>query len=159
MDIQTKDGILLRNIPDGTPDEEIKARIEKIRGGAVSQPKGGDSESSGRNAAIAGRAAWNGAASIADVAADPMGAVRRMFTGEQSPLQQAPDALLKGVNAVLGGGFNGETIKPETSGEKMLDATVSGATGALAGPGGGVKSAATALMAGAGAGAGGELAK
>lgn len=123
------------------------------------KPKGGDSESSGRNAAIAGRAAWNGAASIADVAADPMGAVRRMFTGEQSPLQQAPDALLKGVNAVLGGGFNGETIKPETSGEKMLDATVSGATGALAGPGSGVKSAATALMAGAGAGAGGELAK
>jgi len=126
---------------------------------AVEKPKGGDSESSGRNAAIAGRAAWNGAASIADLAADPFGAVRRMFTGEQSPLQQAPDTLLKGVNAVLGGGFNGETIKPETSGEKMLDATVSGATGALAGPGGGLKSAATALMAGAGAGAGGELAK
>jgi hypothetical protein len=31
MDIQTKDGILLRGIPDGTPDEVIKARIEKIR--------------------------------------------------------------------------------------------------------------------------------
>lgn len=33
MDIQTKDGILLRNIPEGTPDDVIKARIEKIRGG------------------------------------------------------------------------------------------------------------------------------
>lgn len=38
MDIQTKDGITLRGIPDGTPDEAIKARIEKIRaeGGAQS---------------------------------------------------------------------------------------------------------------------------
>lgn len=33
MDIQTKDGILLRGIPDGTPDDVIKARIEKIRAG------------------------------------------------------------------------------------------------------------------------------
>lgn len=33
MDIQTKDGILLRGIPDGTPDEVIKARIAQIRGG------------------------------------------------------------------------------------------------------------------------------
>lgn len=32
MDIQTKDGILLRGIPDGTPDDVIKARIAKIRG-------------------------------------------------------------------------------------------------------------------------------
>lgn len=31
MDIQTKDGILLRNIPDGTPEETIKARINAIR--------------------------------------------------------------------------------------------------------------------------------
>lgn len=34
MDIQTRDGILLRNIPDGTPDEAIKARIAKIRASA-----------------------------------------------------------------------------------------------------------------------------
>ena len=32
MDIKTKDGILLRGIPDGTPDEVIKERIAKIRG-------------------------------------------------------------------------------------------------------------------------------
>lgn len=31
MNIQTRDGILLRNIPDGTPDEAIKARIAQIR--------------------------------------------------------------------------------------------------------------------------------
>lgn len=34
MDIQTKDGITLRGIPDGTPDEAIKARIAKIRAGS-----------------------------------------------------------------------------------------------------------------------------
>lgn len=33
MDIQTKDGIILRGIPDGTPDDVIKARIATIRGG------------------------------------------------------------------------------------------------------------------------------
>lgn len=39
MDIQTKDGILLRGVPDGTPDEAIKARIEAIRtGGAAPAP-------------------------------------------------------------------------------------------------------------------------
>jgi len=32
MDIQTKDGILLRNIPDGTSDDVIKARLQEIRG-------------------------------------------------------------------------------------------------------------------------------
>lgn len=37
MDIQTKDGILLRGIPDGTPDEAIKARIAQIRSGAPKQ--------------------------------------------------------------------------------------------------------------------------
>lgn len=31
MDIQTKDGIVLRGVPDGTPDDVIKARIQKIR--------------------------------------------------------------------------------------------------------------------------------
>lgn len=42
MDIQTQDGIVLRGIPDGTPDEAIKARIAQIRGSAPTpetQPK------------------------------------------------------------------------------------------------------------------------
>jgi len=33
MDIKTKDGILLKNVPDGTPEEEIKARLQSIRSG------------------------------------------------------------------------------------------------------------------------------
>ena len=36
MDIQTKDGITLRGIPDGTPDDVIKARIAQIRSGEPS---------------------------------------------------------------------------------------------------------------------------
>lgn len=39
MDIQTKDGILLRNIPDGTPEEQVKARIATIRQERVLQQK------------------------------------------------------------------------------------------------------------------------
>lgn len=37
MDIQTKDGIVLRGIPDGTPEDAIKARIALIREGRQSQ--------------------------------------------------------------------------------------------------------------------------
>lgn len=44
MDIQTKDGILLRGIPDGTPDDVIKYRIEKIRGDAIPKPRLGAPE-------------------------------------------------------------------------------------------------------------------
>jgi len=38
MDIQTKDGILLRNIPDGTPEDAIKSRIAQIRAEMPQQP-------------------------------------------------------------------------------------------------------------------------
>ena len=46
MDIQTKDGILLRNIPDGTPEEDIKARIVQIRAQVATSPV---SEGAGSN--------------------------------------------------------------------------------------------------------------
>ncbi len=39
MDIQTKDGIILRGIPDGTPEEEIKERISQIRAGGGQRQK------------------------------------------------------------------------------------------------------------------------
>lgn len=41
MDIQTKDGILLRGIPEGTPDEDIKARIAQIRASGFQSTGGG----------------------------------------------------------------------------------------------------------------------
>lgn len=51
MDIQTQDGILLRNIPDGTPDEAIKARIAKIRAESPAPPASTESPTSLRNLA------------------------------------------------------------------------------------------------------------
>lgn len=44
MDIQTKDGILLRGIPEGTSDEAIKERINKIRKERASVPSGFEKE-------------------------------------------------------------------------------------------------------------------
>ena len=119
----------------------------------VAQPKGGDPESSaGRNAALAGRAAYQGVASIADFVTDPMGAARRMFTGEKGALEQAPDVLVKGANFLTGGGFNGESVQPETPNEKLAYSGISGATGALAGPGAGLRSAVMPLVSGGAAG-------
>lgn len=123
--------------------------------------KGGDSSLS-RDAAIAGGAMWKGATSLLDSAealGNPMAVVQRNMRGEQGPFESAPNNLLKIVNAAFGGGFNGETIKPETSGEKMLDATVSAGTGALAGPGQGLRAAVMPVISGVSAGAAGEAVK
>ena len=38
MDIRTKDGIILRNIPDGTPEAAIRERLAKIRSGITVSP-------------------------------------------------------------------------------------------------------------------------
>lgn len=123
--------------------------------------KGGDSSLS-RDAAIVGGAMWKGATSLLDSAeaiGNPMALIQRNMRGEQGPFESAPNNLLKIVNAAFGGGFNGETIKPETSGEKMLDATVSAGTGALAGPGQGLRAAVMPVISGVSAGAAGEAVK
>jgi len=39
MEIETRDGIILRNIPEGTPESEIRARLATIRGGSDTQPR------------------------------------------------------------------------------------------------------------------------
>lgn len=68
MDIQTKDGIILRNIPDGTPEETIKARINEIRASSrpklkqidINGPKGAASDSGLKNfAAGVGKAIYD----------------------------------------------------------------------------------------------------
>jgi len=136
----------------GTPEFDTVANAYKLaRSAPTEAPKGGDSSLS-RDAAIAGGAAWKGATGLLDYAelfGNPMAVVQRNMRGEQGPFESAPNNLLKIVNAAFGGGFNGETIKPETSGEKMLDAGVSGMTGALAGPG---KAAIMPLVSGGAAG-------
>jgi hypothetical protein len=62
MDITTKDGITLRGIPDGTPDEVIKARIEQIRGGPA--PKFDSAADSHSRVADVGKGLLSGAADI-----------------------------------------------------------------------------------------------
>jgi hypothetical protein len=62
MDIKTQDGILLRNIPDGTPDDVIKARIQQIRGSQ--QPEQSTLSQVGEAAGNFGVGALSGAADI-----------------------------------------------------------------------------------------------
>lgn len=94
MDIQTKDGILLRGIPDGTPDDAIKARIAKIRADRAAQQEskslvdqipGGVGEYKPpvqeREPDIAEKIAANPAVRFATSAASPFLAVGEMLPG------------------------------------------------------------------------------
>ena len=154
MDIQTKDGILLRNIPDGTPDEEIKARINKIRAGGAEQPKGGDLSKPTdalRNAALAGRAAFEGVTALPILAGDVLsgGMARRMMGSPEPSLQDRLKQLLDSAGA----------YSPETANERLATDAIQGATGALAGPGKGIVNAAKALTVGGSAGLAGGTAR
>jgi hypothetical protein len=84
MDIQTKDGIMLRGIPDGTPDDVIKARIEKIRAsnGSVSTEQQspavrerGYGEEALRQVGLTGRAGIEGVGGTLDLLASPIRAM------------------------------------------------------------------------------------
>lgn len=138
MDIQTKDGILLRNIPDGTPDDVIKERIAKIRGTTTPETPAEPPTDWLRKIAIGGRAAFEGAMGLPMMAADAyqQGPLRRSL-GDPTP---APAERLQGA-------LDKVTYKARTGDERLLADTVSGATGALAG-GGPVKAALGALTAG-----------
>lgn len=94
MDIQTKDGILLRGIPDGTPDDVIKERITKIRAERTSTPaslvdqipggtekytpplpperKRGYGEEAMRQVGLTGRAGLEGIGGTLDLLASPI---------------------------------------------------------------------------------------
>lgn len=61
---RTKDGIVLRNVPDGTPEDEIKARIADIRAGMAAPQSKGPSR---------------------------RGAVQPPFAGEKMPMEQLSD--------------------------------------------------------------------
>lgn len=89
MDIQTKDGILLRNIPDGTPDEVIKARIEQIRGVQAApeeKPQLGAQlnnaiDGVGRQLSLTGRHALEGAGDTLNLMASPIRGVMNLLPG------------------------------------------------------------------------------
>jgi hypothetical protein len=106
MDIQTKDGIILRGIPDGTPDDVIKARIEKIRAESTPTPeiakpteKPAQKRSFGneltRQAGITGRYLAEGLAGTAGIVSDPLAATSNMVLGTKIPrLRDATSNIL-----------------------------------------------------------------
>lgn len=141
MDIQTKDGILLRNIPDGTPDDVIKERIAKIRGEApnVEAEKPTDW---GRKAALVGRAAFEGAFGsnpLVDLQMAPVRAVAKQFGVNIPDSSEMTKAALDKLGA----------YNPENAEERIIGDVSRGVTGAMAG-GGALKSTLSAATAGGG---------
>lgn len=143
-----------------TPQEELVAlrrlaELEDKAAGKVTQPKGGDLSKPTdtlRNAALAGRAAFEGAASIPASFLDAIqgGPLKRALFGENagpSPNDQIKQTLDKA------GAYN-----PETPNERLLTDTVQGAVGAL-GTGGALKAALMALAAGGASGLAGGTAR
>lgn len=143
-----------------TPQEELVAlrrlaELEDKAAGKVTQPKGGDLSKPTdtlRNAALAGRAAFEGAASIPASFLDAIqgGPLKRALFGENagpSPNDQIKQTLDKA------GAYN-----PETPNERLLTDTVQGAVGAL-GTGGALKAAPMALAAGGASGLAGGTAR
>jgi len=101
MDIQTKDGILLRGIPEGTPDEVIKERITKIRAEGGSKPQSPATQEpqelsfldrAGRTAGLGARAVLRGATAIPTMMAEGVAAPLRAMTGGK--YFESPSAVL-----------------------------------------------------------------
>lgn len=88
MDIRTKDGITLRGIPDGTPEAEIKARVEQIR----QQRRGWEPARQDSIAERIGMGALEAGLGVAQLASRPVG----LFYG-RSP--EAVDSAVADLNA------------------------------------------------------------
>lgn len=139
----------LRNAHAAGDVEGARKLAAYIQSQPVTQPKGGDLSKPTdtlRNAALAGRAAFEGAASIPASFLDAIqgGPLKRALFGENagpSPNDQIKQSLDKA------GAYN-----PETPNERLLTDTVQGATGALAGPGKGILAAGNALTVGGASG-------
>ena len=107
MDIQTKDGIILRGIPEGTPDAEIKARIEKIRGGELAPVAAAQPERSflGKTVGDLSAGVVRGAGSIGATILAPYDIAKDAFAGRGLSLEsnlerrKAMDAGLQTMGA------------------------------------------------------------
>lgn len=145
----------LRNADAAGDVEGARKLAAYIQSQPVAQPKGGDLSKPTdtlRNAALAGRAAFEGAASIPASFLDAIqgGPLKRALFGENagpSPNDQIKQTLDKA------GAYN-----PETPNERLLTDTVQGAVGAL-GTGGALKAAPMALAAGGASGLAGGTAR
>jgi hypothetical protein len=114
MDIQTRDGILLRNVPDGTPDEAIKARIAKIR--AEREPK--ESPTSAKN--IAGAAIEPNLTLLSGMVAQPVAGIAGIASAGAKALGMDgadPAQVVRDVSGAL-------TYQPRTAGGKAATETI-----------------------------------
>lgn len=107
MDIQTRDGILLRGIPEGTPDEAIKARIQKIR----AERQGSESPTSAKN--IAGAAIEPNLSLLTGMVAQPVAGIAGLLSagGKAMGMDTDPAAVVRNTSAAL-------TYQPKTAGGK-----------------------------------------
>lgn len=129
MDIQTKDGILLRGIPDGTPEEAIRARLKSIRSSRASEQVMGDQVTKG---------ALN--------FAQDMSAGEQMLAGAGGAFKD----IMQGAGQIVGLGPSRKEVDERRDLDVPLLATPGGFTGKI---GGGVASTLPAIFAGPGMGA------
>lgn len=113
MDIQTKDGILIRGIPDGTPDEAIKARIEQIRAGKVSAATPSDDATAARmNPSIAAQGV-----KVRENMTPPESVTDPRYPAYAKA--QEGSAALDAIGGLVGGGVGG-ILKPGASAVRGL---------------------------------------
>lgn len=173
MDIQTKDGITLRGIPDGTPDEAIKARIEKIRAEGAREPFSEPAQAVQAPAAaaepsdlsVAKNAANKAIAGLPDAILNTPNKIMNLgraaygllLPKEGTPLPQggtaeAPPEPTPDPNyasrAARAMGLTSDEAEPANARQRVIDAVVQTGIGAAAGPANSVRGLATNAVTG-----------
>lgn len=164
MDIQTRDGIMLRGVPEGTPDEEIKARIEQIRGGQTSrQPESAPPPTdtavglNALNKGLAGvpDAVLNAPQNVINLAKAGYGtAATAMGRPDLAPDITPPPSYAH--RAMESMGFIKPENEPQGAKQRIIDTAAQGAGGMAGAPADSVRKAITNVLMGiTGGGAGG----
>lgn len=180
MDIQTKDGITLRGIPDGTPDEDIKARIAKIRAEGAMPPPAAVAVVPARqeptDVAVGKNAANKAIAGIPDALLNTPNKIMNLgkaaygflSPAEGTPLPQggtaeAPPELTPDPNyasrAMRAMGMTSDAAEPANARQRVIDAVVQTGVGASVAPANSVRAAVTNAITGVAGGAAGGLTK
>ena len=150
MDIQTKDGILLRNIPDDTPDEVIKQRIAQIRQQSKPEPSTGRVGLNAVNKGIAGGidAVLNTPTNLVNLVKAGVGykmgeiGVPAEYMPEVSP---PPNYARRGMEAA---GFVKPEFEPQNRVQRIVNALGEGAGAGLASPAGSIPALASNVTSG-----------
>lgn len=187
MDIQTKDGITLRNIPDGTPDEAIKARIAKIRaeGAAPREPFSAPASAAAEvspaqqapsDVSVVKNSSNKGIAGIPDMLLNTPNKIMNLgkaaygflLPDEGTPLPQggtaeAPPELTPDPNyasrAMRAMGLTSDANEPANARQRVLDALVQAGVGASVAPANSMRGLVTNAVTGATGGTAAGLTK